>query len=270
MTLAVMSGAGSSKESGPPPPDSVERLRKLKAMIRNEDVPQAEAFLKEHRDLAELRCEHDGSTALHTALAEEQELIARRLLRKRNCDVNAKMHNGDTPLHVACRSGSLPLVKLLLRYNADPACRNAASQRPADVARAHGHQTLSSGLDKLLVEDARSQGARSQAASSYGGNILSVQSQAGRSDMYSTAPPSDASSFQGTSPPVRPAEVQARSGGGGGGSGDPNASGSSAVLTNPATTLTSTAVTSTSSSSALLANAAAEALSASGGGGGGG
>jgi len=60
-------------------------------------------------------------TALHhAALATDLstcEVV--NLLGGCRADVNAKDNNGLTPLHLACKSGRLPLVELLIELKAD-------------------------------------------------------------------------------------------------------------------------------------------------------
>jgi len=56
---------------------------------------------------------------------------------------------GDTPLHLAARTGSLALCDLFIRSGADPNALNHERQTPADVAHAEGHKLASQLLSSL-------------------------------------------------------------------------------------------------------------------------
>ncbi len=57
---------------------------------------------------------------------------------------------GDTPLHIAARSGSLLACDLFIRAGADQYARNQQLQTPAEVARAEGHDFTADLLFSLL------------------------------------------------------------------------------------------------------------------------
>lgn len=52
-------------------------------------------------------------TALHLAAITKQALLARRLLTS-GAQVDARDHNGNTPLHIAAKEGHLDVAKALL------------------------------------------------------------------------------------------------------------------------------------------------------------
>ena len=58
---------------------------------------------------------------------------------------------GDTPLHLAARTGSLALCDLFIRSGADPNALNHERQTPADVAQAEGHKLASQLLSSLTT-----------------------------------------------------------------------------------------------------------------------
>lgn len=58
--------------------------------------------------------------------------------------------NGDTPLHLAARMGSLAICDLFVRSGADPRALNNDSQSPADVAYAQGHDFVADALSALV------------------------------------------------------------------------------------------------------------------------
>lgn len=92
------------------------------------------------------RASKKGNTALHTAVANGNLDMANILMAhmmvpslrfSRKSDlINAKtMADGTTALHVAAKSRSLPLVKLLLRCGAMYTSTNAMGQTPLDVSQ---------------------------------------------------------------------------------------------------------------------------------------
>ncbi|EGC42775.1 ankyrin repeat protein [Histoplasma capsulatum var. duboisii H88] len=65
----------------------------------------------------------DGLTALHLAVVNDHELLA-ELLLKAGSNAESASHNGSKPLYIAAELGSLALVNLLLRFNADVESHN--------------------------------------------------------------------------------------------------------------------------------------------------
>ena len=87
-----------------------------------------------------------GKTPLHRAARQDHRDIAARLLRAgARCDPVTR--DGQTPLHWACFSGAAAVAELLLAWGADAGVRDAAGRRPADVARARGHDRLEARLE---------------------------------------------------------------------------------------------------------------------------
>jgi ankyrin len=84
----------------------------------------------------------DGVTPLFIAAQEGQrEVVA--LLLKQGADVNAHARiGGVTVLHVGAFRGDHAIVTLLLQHGADKHARMSLSERPVDLARQQGHQTL--------------------------------------------------------------------------------------------------------------------------------
>jgi ankyrin repeat protein len=65
-----------------------------------------------------------------------------RLLRKHPEAVGAQGAGGNTPLHDACRAGSLAAARALLSRGAKLCARDAAGNTPLHVAALHGHIKL--------------------------------------------------------------------------------------------------------------------------------
>ncbi|MBK5568021.1 sigma-70 family RNA polymerase sigma factor [Ensifer sp. SSB1] len=65
--------------------------------------------------------------------------------------IHAVDQKGDTPLHLAARTGSLALCDLFIRADADPGALNHERQTPADVAFAEGHRFVGELLSSLIA-----------------------------------------------------------------------------------------------------------------------
>lgn len=73
---------------------------------------------------------------LHSAAANKDETLALRLaerLIKAGADVNVSQRGGWTPLHQAAAHGNTDLVRLLLRYSANPNARAEDGRIPQDM-----------------------------------------------------------------------------------------------------------------------------------------
>jgi len=63
--------------------------------------------------------DHIGMTALHCAVRDKGHVDVVRALVTHGADLNARTHNGNTPLHLAAANGHTDCCKLLVRRNAD-------------------------------------------------------------------------------------------------------------------------------------------------------
>lgn len=87
----------------------------------------------------------------------EIRLIAEgKLDRLSDFAASARLHfsdpKGDTPLHLAARTGNLALCDLFIRSGANPNTLNHERQTPADVAFSEGHGLASQLLSSLVTE----------------------------------------------------------------------------------------------------------------------
>ena len=64
--------------------------------------------------------------------------------------LHARDAKGDTPLHIAARTGSLAVCNLLVEQGANAHLKNYQNQNPADVARIEGNEFLAELLSALL------------------------------------------------------------------------------------------------------------------------
>lgn len=78
-------------------------------------------------------CLQEGHTALHLAVRRCQVEVVRCLLRHR-CQVDQQDRHGNTPLHIACKDGNLPVVMAICNAKASLDLPNkvSASTSPPD------------------------------------------------------------------------------------------------------------------------------------------
>jgi uncharacterized protein len=89
-------------------------------------------------------------TALHSAIAGQDRESSLALIAA-GADVNAKQQDDFTALHEAAQNGDREIVEALLAAGADPAIPLANGDRPADVARKHGHPEIAQRLEQAAV-----------------------------------------------------------------------------------------------------------------------
>lgn len=112
-------------------------MDRLSRLLGRESEPKSEQQKGEHLDPFEIR-----------------RILEGRLERLYEFASSPRIHatdpKGDTPLHLAARSGNLPLCDLFVRSGADPATLNFERQTPADLALAEGHTLVAQLLSSLL------------------------------------------------------------------------------------------------------------------------
>lgn len=79
---------------------------------------------------------------LHIAVALNHEKEVRHLLETDHTLINEIDLNGDQPLHIAARSGHIPIIKTLIEYDAPIGRRNYDGLTPVGVARFSGHKDV--------------------------------------------------------------------------------------------------------------------------------
>jgi len=85
---------------------------------------------------------NDGLTALHFAVAHKKPDILKYLIEK-GADIDASDNNGMTPLYLAVSTYTgepelLEIIKILLKYGANPDKKNKAGVSPSDFASIAG------------------------------------------------------------------------------------------------------------------------------------
>jgi ankyrin repeat protein len=78
---------------------------------------------------------------LHAAAAGHHTAICETLL-EHGADVNAKQHGGFVPLHTAAQHGDPEMVRLFLRYGADPRLASDEGKTGEQLAQSQGHSLV--------------------------------------------------------------------------------------------------------------------------------
>ncbi|OQV20271.1 Transient receptor potential cation channel subfamily A member 1 [Hypsibius exemplaris] len=105
-----------------------------------------------------------GQTALHMAAATGSVPMIDFLVQK-NADVNAKDLEGNTPLHGAVLSGASPaVVSALLILKADPNARNNALNTPIHLAAREGKSAILQTLLDYISTDTNAAGQNGETA----------------------------------------------------------------------------------------------------------
>lgn len=95
------------------------------------DFERIEALVKEGADI--LDRDYAGTTALHSAALQGDPQIVEFLLKNGAiADVRSGPDELDTPLMDAVSSSNLPVIKLLIKYGADPRVQNAEGKTTVD------------------------------------------------------------------------------------------------------------------------------------------
>lgn len=92
----------------------------------------------------------DFPTALHCAANIGDDAMVNRLIAS-GASVNCANEFGETPLHYAARSGSLPCVKALILANACVMAKNADSLYPHQVCRSEEIRIFLEEISKMLI-----------------------------------------------------------------------------------------------------------------------
>jgi ankyrin repeat protein len=81
-------------------------------------------------------------TALHLAITADHPSAALLLIQHKDAKVTLSDADNQEPIHVATRTGSLPIVTALLSHGAKPKPTNAYGWKPQHIAAAYGHAPL--------------------------------------------------------------------------------------------------------------------------------
>jgi ankyrin repeat protein len=92
-------------------------------------------------------------TALHSALASSDRDSTLALIAA-GADVNARQQDGFTALHEAAQNGDRATVDALLAAGADASVAIATGDRPAELARKHGHPEIAGLLEHAPARSA--------------------------------------------------------------------------------------------------------------------
>ncbi|MDI1489136.1 MAG: hypothetical protein OHK93_008414 [Ramalina farinacea] len=102
-------------------------------------------YLLEQRAFRLGEIDSQGRGLLHAAAVEGQSDMAEKLIlryREAGIEVDTTDNRGRTPLHDACRAGSLPVVALLTDSKANPLIEDHAQRNCLQVAWQNGHNHI--------------------------------------------------------------------------------------------------------------------------------
>lgn len=97
-----------------------------------------------------------GVTPLHSGAAHPDPETAVRICREllaAGADPDVDRRGGWTALHEAASRGNLPLVRLLLRWEADPGAESDDGRTPVDTAREEGEVEVVAALERAAGEE---------------------------------------------------------------------------------------------------------------------
>ena len=118
----------------------------LPEAVQNDDQAAVQALLKQKVDVN--AAQGDGTTALHWAAFNDNLDLAKTLLAA-GANVKATTRDGAiTPLMMACRNGSAPMIELLLKAGANPNSSTATGTTALMMAASSG----SADAVKLLLD----------------------------------------------------------------------------------------------------------------------
>jgi len=138
------------------------------AMALNKNTEVAECLISTGADV------NDGAT-LYTAIAEEK-IEACKFLISKGTNVNAKIHDGATPLHLATLKGNIEFAKVFISARADVNAKDNSGSTPLHIAAFCGKLELA----KFLI----SNGADLFAKTNNGKTPQDMATQAGKTEMF--------------------------------------------------------------------------------------
>ncbi len=95
----------------------------------------------------------NGATLLHAAAQGGSAAILSQLLESNPQELNARQHNGDTPLMTALQHNQLDAIRLLLEYGANPLLRDRRRRECSQLARsAEARNLLAEALKSIYAE----------------------------------------------------------------------------------------------------------------------
>ena len=122
------------------PPVAADATRMQQAIINN-NVGTITRVLEGHPTAVRWKLGKKNGSGLHMA-AYRGNVAMVRLLLKYDADPNARNQENRVPLGSAAGAGHVAVAKLLLHHGANPSLRNESGQTPLDLARLNGHEAV--------------------------------------------------------------------------------------------------------------------------------
>lgn len=131
-------------------------LRSVQSLDRNSSLKKTGfqvAEIDKKKSISRSCTYADEETILLNAVAREDTASVRRVLANGRVNINVIRHPGLSPLHRACITGNLNIVKLLLRYGADLNQVSKTGTTALKIAALHGHFDVSEYLIAMGAKD---------------------------------------------------------------------------------------------------------------------
>ena len=103
-----------------------EKLKKEEKKILIESIAANPSIINEKDSF--------DKTILHKAVCSKDNIYLIQLLLSMNAEIDAVDKNGETPLHIVVKNGSLEMIELLLDAGANPNIQNKNGETPLHIA----------------------------------------------------------------------------------------------------------------------------------------
>lgn len=146
------SDGSSSDESS-----DLQLSKQLLRASKDGDLAEVKRLVEvEHVDPNSNMCvDEEGArtTPLHLASGYGHLNIVRYFVEERNCDVECRDEEENTPLHYAAEGGRFVIVQYLISNGCDPMCKDSYSRTPLHDACSEGNLDIV----RYLIEDANAE-----------------------------------------------------------------------------------------------------------------
>ncbi|KAL2265881.1 hypothetical protein VTJ83DRAFT_6981 [Remersonia thermophila] len=145
-TVSEQQGVGQTEGEGV----SSTNGNALEILCSEQYLPFEEALLSGDEDIMHLLLRETGRSGLlkttrllHVAINSDSLSILTQLLKVEGIDPNERDSSGRTPMHMACKKGSIDMIQLLLNHGADAWALSFYGDSTLSAARRHPESTVS-------------------------------------------------------------------------------------------------------------------------------